>query len=100
MNKVFEPVDRKWRGIGLIPASGYRIRREFARHDAELAFDVGGVSAEESPECMSALVLQGLKKPVDCSAFGTRCTPALPLGAPMVSNEGACAAYFRYRRHA
>ncbi len=100
MERVFEPCDRKWRGIGMIPLSGYRLRAEFAAHDAERAFDLGQFTAEEPPECISAEVLQGLKKPTDCAAFGVRCTPETPLGAPMVSAEGACAAYYHYRRHA
>ncbi len=81
-------------------ASGYRLREEYAAFDAERVFDVEDLNAEEPKECISALVLQGLKKPVDCPAFGTRCTPMTPLGAPMVSAEGACAAYYQYRRHA
>ena len=99
MFEVFEPVDRKWRGIGSIPMSGYRIREEFAQYDAERVFDVATVTAEEPPECIAAAVLQGLKKPHDCPAFGESCTPERPLGAPMVSSEGACAAYYRYRRN-
>ncbi len=97
--KVFEVADRKWRGLGTIPQSGWRLREEFAAYDAEKVFDLAELSAEEPPECISALVLQGIKRPVDCGAFGTRCTPAVPLGAPMVSNEGACAAYYRYKRY-
>jgi hydrogenase expression/formation protein HypD len=100
MGEVFEVSDRKWRGIGSIDKSGYRLREKYAAHDAERVFGMEEVTAEEPPECISALVLQGLKKPVDCSAFGTRCTPMTPLGAPMVSAEGACAAYYQYRRHA
>lgn len=99
IDEVFEICDRKWRGIGRIPLSGYRIREEFAAWDAERVFDLEDVDAEEPVECISSLVLQGLKKPVECPAFGTRCTPAQPLGAPMVSAEGACSAYFQYRRH-
>ncbi len=99
IDEVFEICDRKWRGIGRIPLSGYRIREEFAAWDAERVFDLEDVDAEEPVECISSLVLQGIKKPVDCPAFGTRCTPAQPLGAPMVSAEGACSAYFQYRRH-
>jgi hydrogenase expression/formation protein HypD len=99
MEEVFEVTDRKWRGVGPIPQSGLRLRPEFAAYDAEKVFDVGECNAEEPAECISALVLQGLKKPVDCPAFGRRCTPELPLGAPMVSSEGACAAYYQYRRH-
>jgi hydrogenase expression/formation protein HypD len=100
VEQVFEVCDQKWRGIGLIPRSGLRIREEFAAHDADRIFELSTVSANESPECISALVLQGLKKPTDCSAFARRCTPENPLGAPMVSSEGACAAYYHYRRHA
>jgi hydrogenase expression/formation protein HypD len=97
--RVFEVCDRKWRGIGLIPRSGLKLREEFARFDAEQVFDVAEQHTEEPSECISAQVLQGLKKPPDCPAFGSRCTPATPLGAPMVSAEGACAAYYQYRRH-
>jgi hydrogenase expression/formation protein HypD len=96
--RVFEPCDRKWRGIGEIPGSGYRLRGEFAQYDAERIFDVGTITAVESPLCIAGQVLQGLKKPQDCSAFGTLCTPERPLGAPMVSSEGACAAYYHYAR--
>jgi hydrogenase expression/formation protein HypD len=99
MQEVFEVSDRKWRGIGAIAQSGLRLRPEFAAYDAEKVFDLEECTAEEPAECISAQVLQGLKKPVDCSAFGVRCTPENPLGAPMVSAEGACAAYYRYRRH-
>ena len=99
MMEVFEVVDHRWRGIGEIPASGYRIRSEYAEFDAERVFGAAHITAEEPAECISALVLQGLKKPVDCPAFGTRCTPEYPLGASMVSSEGACAAYYAYRRH-
>ena len=97
--EVFETADRKWRGIGTIPQSGLRLRAAYAAFDAEQVFAVESLAAEEPAECISALVLQGLKKPVDCTAFGTRCTPENPLGAPMVSSEGACAAYYAYRRH-
>ncbi len=98
LEEVFEVCDRKWRGIGVIPKSGYRLRAEFRDHDAERLFDVGGVATEESTECISGQVLRGLKKPHDCPAFGTRCTPETPLGATMVSSEGACAAYHAYGR--
>jgi len=100
MEEVYEVCDKKWRGIGSIPQSGLRLREQYAQFDAERIFDVSSSCAEESPECISAAVLQGLKKPVDCPAFGLRCTPENPLGAPMVSAEGACAAYYQYRRHA
>ena len=100
IHEVFEVCDRKWRGIGPIPQSGYRLRREFATFDAEQRFGLDEPGVEEPAECISALVLQGKKKPPDCTAFGVRCTPQTPLGAPMVSSEGACAAYYQYRRHA
>jgi len=99
LRDVFEVADRKWRGIGSIAQSGYRLREEFAGFDAERIFGLEDFTAEEPKECISALVLQGLKKPLDCPAFGGRCTPLKPLGAPMVSAEGACAAYYQYRRH-
>lgn len=95
---VFEVCDRKWRGIGTIPQSGLRLRPVFASHDAEQAFGLEEISAPEPPECISAQVLQGLKRPTECPAFAGRCTPRNPLGAPMVSTEGACAAYYQYRR--
>ena len=98
IREVFRVIDRKWRGIGAIPGSGLGLREEYAELDAESRFGLAGYSAEESPECMSGLVLQGIKKPHECPAFGTRCTPERPLGATMVSAEGACAAYYRYRR--
>jgi len=98
MAEVFETTDRKWRGIGEIPGSGYRLRNDFADYDAERIFDVAGIVAQESPLCIAGLVLQGLKKPHACEAFGTKCTPEHPLGAPMVSSEGACAAYYHYGR--
>jgi hydrogenase expression/formation protein HypD len=96
IKKVFEITDRSWRGIGIIPRSGYRLRDDLALFDAEKLFDVSTIRTQESPLCIAGQVMQGLKKPHDCSAFGTRCTPEHPLGAPMVSSEGACAAYFHY----
>ncbi|HTQ46472.1 MAG TPA: hypothetical protein VMI75_27135 [Polyangiaceae bacterium] len=84
--------------MGPIARSGLALRPEFADHDAERKFRVSAVTAAEAPECISGLVLQGLKKPPECPAFGARCTPESPLGATMVSSEGACAAYYRYRR--
>ena len=96
---VFQTVARKWRGIGEIPSSGLALRDELAAYDAERRFGVGQITAEEPPECIAGQVLQGHKKPHDCPVFGIRCTPEHPLGAPMVSGEGACAAYYRYRRH-
>ena len=96
--EVFEVCDRPWRGIGGIPASGWRLRDEFRALDAEARFDIGEIRVEEPAACRSGEVLQGLIKPDACEAFGTTCTPRTPLGAPMVSTEGACAAYFRYRQ--
>ena len=98
MRKVFEVTDRCWRGIGEIPQSGLRLREEFAAFDAERVFDVADIQVSESPLCIAGQVLQGLKRPPECSEFGTRCSPEHPLGAPMVSSEGACAAYYHYRR--
>lgn len=96
IREIFETTDRAWRGIGTIPMSGYRLRDEFAAFDAEKVFNVGSIQARESPLCIAGQVLQGLKKPRDCSAFGEQCTPEHPLGAPMVSSEGACAAYYHF----
>jgi hydrogenase expression/formation protein HypD len=98
IREVFEIVPRRWRGIGAIPRSGLALREDYAEHDAERRFGVADESSTEACECISGLVLQGLKKPPECPAFGTRCTPEFPLGATMVSSEGACAAYYRYRR--
>lgn len=101
INQVFEPCDRQWRGIGVIPQSGYRLRQDYAEHDAELRFpEVQMIATEESSQCISGQVLQGLRKPNQCPAFGEECTPQTPLGATMVSAEGACAAYYRYGRYA
>jgi len=96
--EVFQVVPRKWRGIGEIPASGLALGEQYGRFDAERRFDVMGITAEEPAECIAGEVLQGHRKPHDCPAFGLRCTPDHPLGAPMVSSEGACAAYYQYRR--
>ena len=97
MMQVFEVVDRKWRGIGSILNSGLRLRDEYRHHDAEARFHIAGEEVEESSECVAGEVLQGIRKPDDCPAFGSRCTPEHPLGATMVSSEGACAAYYHYR---
>jgi hydrogenase expression/formation protein HypD len=97
IRRVFMACDRKWRGIGLIPMSGLGLRPAFETFDAEKRFDVGQIQPEESPVCISGQILTGLKKPEHCPAFGTSCTPEHPLGATMVSSEGACAAYYRYR---
>ncbi len=98
LEQVFEVTDRGWRGIGTIPLSGWRLREAYADYDAERRFDVAGIKTEESPLCHSGEVLQGLLKPNQCPAFGKECTPRNPLGATMVSSEGACAAYFNYGR--
>jgi hydrogenase expression/formation protein HypD len=98
VHEVFQVVPRKWRGIGEIAQSGLGLRDAYAAFDAERKFGVAGLRVEESSECLSGLVLQGKIKPHECPAFGTRCAPEHPLGATMVSSEGACAAYYRYRR--
>ncbi len=98
VSRVFEVVDRKWRGIGEIPRSGLGLRPEFAEFDAERRFGLEGIQASESPLCRAGEVLRGRLKPVECPAFGAQCTPEMPLGAPMVSSEGACAAYYHFGR--
>ena len=95
---VFEVCDRKWRGVGSIPKSGYKLRHEYRDHDAEKLFEVGAIDTAEPVSCISGQILRGLKKPCDCAAFGNSCTPQNPLGATMVSAEGACAAYYQYGR--
>ncbi|MFQ5568963.1 MAG: hydrogenase formation protein HypD [Rhodothermales bacterium] len=99
IGRVFQVSDRKWRGIGEIPASGFCLRPEFRAHDAEHKFDLGRIDVDEPDICISGEVLQGLKKPYECPAFGKQCTPQTPLGATMVSTEGACSAYHAYHRH-
>jgi hydrogenase expression/formation protein HypD len=99
VEKVFEVCDRKWRGVGSIPKSGYKLRWEFRDHDAERIFGVKEIATEEPSNCISGQILRGIKKPHDCPAFGTLCNPEHPLGATMVSAEGACAAYYAYGRH-
>jgi hydrogenase expression/formation protein HypD len=99
IQKVFEVCDRKWRGVGNIPMSGYRLRAGYHDFDAERLFEVESIVTSESSVCISGEILRGLKKPHDCPAFGTTCTPRNPLGATMVSSEGACAAYYAYGRH-
>jgi hydrogenase expression/formation protein HypD len=98
VSEVFRVVPRKWRGIGEIGQSGLGLSETYAAFDADSRFGIADYTAEEPAECISGLILQGVKKPHECPAFGGRCTPENPLGAPMVSNEGACAAYYRYRR--
>ncbi|HYA58293.1 MAG TPA: hydrogenase formation protein HypD, partial [Thermoplasmata archaeon] len=99
IERVFTVVPRKWRGIGEIPASGLGLAPAYAAFDAARKFEVEDRHAEENPDCISGLILQGIRKPQECAAFGTKCTPLHPLGATMVSSEGACAAYYKYRRH-
>jgi hydrogenase expression/formation protein HypD len=99
VNSVFEVCDRKWRGVGSIPKSGYKLRYEFRKHDAERLFEVEEIDTQEPSVCISGMVLKGIRKPHDCPAFGKECTPHHPLGATMVSAEGACAAYYAYGRH-
>lgn len=98
IDEVFEISDRAWRGIGVIPHSGLRLRKEYQAFNAELRFAVSGLTFSESPDCISGVILQGIKKPSECPHFGKRCTPSTPLGATMVSSEGACAAYYHYHR--
>lgn len=98
VSRVFRLVDRSWRGIGLIPRSGLGLREEFADFDAELRFELADIRVTEPAECRAGDVLRGRIKPVECPAFGVNCTPERPLGAPMVSTEGACAAYYQYAR--
>jgi hydrogenase expression/formation protein HypD len=99
VERVFEVCDRKWRGVGSIPQSGYRLREQFVEHDAERVFGVEDIDPKESSVCISGEILKGVRKPPDCPAFATLCTPLHPLGATMVSSEGACAAYYLYGRH-
>ncbi|HEY59135.1 MAG TPA: hydrogenase formation protein HypD [Anaerolineae bacterium] len=98
ITEAYEPCDQKWRGIGIIPMSGWRLTKDYADFDAEQRFSVEHVQTKESEICIAGLILQGLKKPPDCPAFGKQCTPRNPLGATMVSSEGTCAAYYRYVR--
>jgi hydrogenase expression/formation protein HypD len=98
LDEVFAVTDRAWRGIGVIPQSGWRLSDAYADYDAEHRFDVQDIRTVESPKCRAGEVLQGSIKPTECGAFGNECTPRTPLGATMVSSEGACAAYFNYGR--
>lgn len=98
INRVFEPVDRVWRGIGMIPMSGLGLNSKYTGYDAEKRFDLKGLQTKESEICIAGQILQGIKTPVQCPAFGTLCTPDNPLGAPMVSSEGACSAYYHYAK--
>jgi hydrogenase expression/formation protein HypD len=99
IGKVFQVNDRKWRGVGTIPGSGFQLRDEFRDFDAEFRFSVSTIDTQEPAVCIAGQILQGIRKPHDCPAFGTECTPQHPLGATMVSAEGACAAYYAYGRH-
>jgi len=96
--EVFEVSPREWRGLGEIPASGFQLRGRFQKYDANRRFPYSGEPVHESPDCIAGLILQGIKKPHECPAFAVKCTPENPLGAPMVSSEGACAAYYHYGR--
>jgi hydrogenase expression/formation protein HypD len=98
IKKVYMPCDRNWRGIGMIPMSGWCLRPEYSEYDAEKRFSVENIKTKESEICIAGQILQGIKKPPQCPAFGTLCTPEAPLGATMVSSEGACSAYYRYAR--
>lgn len=99
IKQVFEVCDQKWRGIGTIEQSGMRLKPELDQWNAEKIFEIDEIKVDEPAECISGIILQGLKKPHECPAFGTKCTPQNPLGATMVSSEGACAAYYAYHRH-
>ena len=98
LKKVFKISDRKWRGIGEIPMSGFELIDDYAEYDAEKIFGMGNIEVDEPQECISGLILQGIKKPNECAAFGKSCTPQSPLGATMVSSEGACSAYYSYAK--
>jgi len=99
LEQVFEVIDREWRGIGTIPQSGYRLREQYRNYDAQEKYQINFPEAPESAECIAGQILKGLKKPHDCAQFGKKCTPTSPLGAPMVSTEGACAAYYHFAQH-
>lgn len=99
VNQVFKVGNRKWRGLGEIPDSGLVLQKEFVDYDASIKFNFAEIKVDEPKDCISGLILQGLKKPNECSVFGTKCTPEHPFGATMVSSEGACAAYYRYRKN-
>lgn len=99
IRQVFEVSDREWRGIGMIPKSGYRLTKEFMAFDAESKFGIQGMKVDEHPNCMAGEILKGIKKPIHCPEFGKACSPANPLGAPMVSSEGACSAYYNFSQY-
>jgi hydrogenase expression/formation protein HypD len=98
IRQVFEDCDQKWRGIGVIPGSGWCLRDKYTYFDAAKRFQVENISPSESQLCIAGQILQGLKKPLECAAFAVQCTPENPLGATMVSSEGACSAYYKYAR--
>lgn len=99
MEDVYDICDQSWRGIGIIPESGLRLSKKYSRFDAECIFDLQNINPVEPEHCIAGQILQGLKKPYQCPAFGKECTPEQPLGAPMVSQEGACSAYYRYKNN-
>ena len=99
IRQVFEVSDREWRGIGMIPKSGYRLTKEFMAFDAESKFGIQGIKVNEHPNCMAGEILKGIKKPIHCPEFGKACSPANPMGAPMVSSEGACSAYYNFSQY-
>jgi len=99
LKEIFAVTDREWRGIGVIPKSGFQLNDKYSEFDAEKAFRFPTVKHVDESRCNAGQVLRGLKKPVDCAAFGRECTPEHPLGAPMVSSEGACSAYYRYHQY-
>ncbi len=96
LHEVFDTTDRMWRGIGVIPSSGYKLKGQYARYDADKKFGIAIAEAPENEECIAGAIMKGLKKPLDCPNFGAKCKPENPLGAPMVSSEGACAAYYHF----
>ena len=99
LQEVFTIIDRPWRGLDIIPQSGYQLSKQFSQFDAELAFDIDTIKSTESSLCISGQILRGEKKPIDCAAFGKQCTPVTPLGATMVSSEGTCASYYKFGLH-
>jgi hydrogenase expression/formation protein HypD len=94
--EIFEIGEREWRGIGTIPSSGYQVREEYSAYDAMRKFSIESVDGKENPDCLAGQILKGLIKPNECPLFGNKCTPSNPQGAPMVSSEGACAAYYHF----
>ena len=99
IQKVFKVINRKWRGLGVIHNSGLGLNESFSEFDADKRFKLPDKNIKESSQCISGLILQGVKEPIDCPEFGNKCTPEYPLGATMVSSEGTCAAYYKYRNY-